>query len=160
MSLFNPAVWIGFLLSLAASFGFGYYKGGIDEYLKQQAEITRLNDEARQKEQALVTAVQTQATQLVKAEQNAKVLSQKRNTDIDSGALKLRIPVKTPTCPIQATDNPTPASGDSIQATAELDREVAKSIVAITDQGDANTRQLNACIDAYNEAYQTLKGKQ
>jgi len=53
----------------------------------------------------------------------------------------------------------TPASGDSIQATAELDREVAKSIVAITDQGDANTRQLNACIDAYNEAYQTLKGK-
>jgi hypothetical protein len=159
MSLFNPAVWIGFLLSLAASFGFGYYKGGIDEYLKQQAEITRLNDEARQKEQALVTAVQTQATQLVKAEQNAKVLSQKRNTDIDSGALKLRIPVKTPICPIQTTDNPTPASGDSIQATAELDREVAKSIVAITDQGDANTRQLNACIDAYNEAYQTLKGK-
>jgi len=159
MSLFNPAVWIGFLLSLAASFGFGYYKGGIDEYLKQQAEIARLNDEARQKEQALVTAVQTQATQLVKAEQNAKVLSQKRNTDIDSGALKLRIPVKTPICPIQTTDNPTPASGDSIQATAELDREVAKSIVAITDQGDANTRQLNACIDAYNEAYQTLKGK-
>ena len=159
MSLFNPAVWIGFLLSLAASFGFGYYKGGIDEYLKQQAEITRLNDEARQKEQALVTAVQTQATQLVKAEQNAKVLSQKRNTDIDSGALKLRIPVKTPICPIQTTDNPTPASGDSIQATAELDREVAKSIVAITDQGDANTRQLNACIDAYNEAYQTMKGK-
>jgi ATPase subunit of ABC transporter with duplicated ATPase domains len=159
MSLFNPAVWIGLLLSLAASFGFGYYKGGIDEYLKQQAEITRLNDEARQKEQALVTAVQTQATQLVKAEQNAKVLSQKRNTDIDSGALKLRIPVKTPICPIQTTDNPTPASGDSIQATAELDREVAKSIVAITDQGDANTRQLNACIDAYNEAYQTLKGK-
>jgi ATPase subunit of ABC transporter with duplicated ATPase domains len=159
MSLFNPAVWIGFLLSLAASFGFGYYKGGIDEYLKQQAEIARLNDEARQKEQALVTAVQTQATQLVKAEQNAKVLSQKRNTDIDSGALKLRIPVKA-TCPtVQATDNPTPASGDSIQATAELDREVAKSIVAITDQGDANTRQLNACIDAYNEAYQTLKGK-
>ena len=159
MSLFNPAVWIGFLLSLAASFGFGYYKGGIDEYLKQQAEIARLNDEARQKEQALVTAVQTQATQLVKAEQNAKVLSQKRNTDIDSGALKLRIPVKTPICPIQTTDNPTPASGDSIQATAELDREVAKSIVAITDQGDANTRQLNACIDAYNEAYQTMKGK-
>jgi ATPase subunit of ABC transporter with duplicated ATPase domains len=159
MSLFNPAVWIGLLLSLAASFGFGYYKGGIDEYLKQQAEIARLNDEARQKEQALVTAVQTQATQLVKAEQNAKVLSQKRNTDIDSGALKLRIPVKA-TCPtIQATDNPTPASGDSIQATAELDREVAKSIVAITDQGDANTRQLNACIDAYNEAYQTMKGK-
>jgi ATPase subunit of ABC transporter with duplicated ATPase domains len=158
MSLLNPAIWIAFLLSLLASFGAGYYKGGVDEFLKQQAEIARLNDEARQKEQALITAVQTQATQLVKAEQNAKVLSQKRNADIDSGTLKLRIPVKTPICPIQTTDNPTPASGDSIQATAELDREVAKSIVAITDQGDANTRQLNACIDAYNQVREQLNG--
>jgi ATPase subunit of ABC transporter with duplicated ATPase domains len=158
MSLFNPAVWIGFLLSLAASFGFGYYKGGIDEYLKQQAEITRLNDEARQKEQALVTAVQTQATQLVKAEQNAKVLSQKRNTDIDSGALKLRIPVKTPICPIQTTDHAPIAPRDSVQANAELDRETAKTLIAITDDGDKAIRQLNSCIDAYNAVYQTLKG--
>ena len=158
MSLFNPAVWIGLLLSLAASFGFGYYKGGIDEYLKQQAEITRLNDEARQKEQALVTAVQTQATQLVKAEQNAKVLSQKRNTDIDSGALKLRIPVKAPICPIQTADHAPIAPRDSVQANAELDRETAKTLIAITDDGDKAIRQLNSCIDAYNAVYQTLKG--
>jgi ATPase subunit of ABC transporter with duplicated ATPase domains len=158
MSLFNPAVWIGLLLSLAASFGFGYYKGGIDEYLKQQAEITRLNDEARQKEQALVTAVQTQATQLVKAEQNAKVLSQKRNTDIDSGALKLRIPVKTPICPIQTSTDAPIAPRDSVQANAELDRETAKTLIAITDDGDKAIRQLNSCIDAYNAVYQTLKG--
>jgi ATPase subunit of ABC transporter with duplicated ATPase domains len=158
MSLFNPAVWIGLLLSLAASFGFGYYKGGIDEYLKQQAEIARLNDEARQKEQALVTAVQTQATQLVKAEQNAKVLSQKRNTDIDSGALKLRIPVKAPICPIQTADHAPIAPRDSVQANAELDRETAKTLIAITDDGDKAIRQLNACIDAYNAVYQTLKG--
>jgi len=158
MSLFNPAVWIGFLLSLAASFGFGYYKGGIDEYLKQQAEIARLNDEARQKEQALVTAVQTQATQLVKAEQNAKVLSQKRNTDIDSGALKLRIPVKAPICPIQTSTDAPIAPRDSVQANAELDRETAKTLIAITDDGDKAIRQLNSCIDAYNAVYQTLKG--
>ena len=158
MSLFNPAVWIGFLLSLAASFGFGYYKGGIDEYLKQQAEIARLNDEARQKEQALVTAVQTQATQLVKAEQNAKVLSQKRNADIDSGTLKLRIPVKTPICPIQTTTDASIATRDSVQANAELDRETAKTLIAITDDGDKAIRQLNSCIDAYNAVYQTLKG--
>ena len=158
MSLFNPAVWIGLLLSLAASFGFGYYKGGIDEYLKQQAEIARLNDEARQKEQALVTAVQTQATQLVKAEQNAKVLSQKRNTDIDSGALKLRIPVKTPICPLQTSSDAPIAPRDSVQANAELDRETAKTLIAITDDGDKAIRQLNSCIDAYNAVYQTLKG--
>jgi len=158
MSLLNPAIWIAFLLSLLASFGAGYYKGGVDEFLKQQAEIARLNDEARQKEQALVTAVQTQATQLVKAEQNAKVLSQKRNTDIDSGALKLRIPVKTPICPIQTTTDATIAPRDSVQANAELDRETAKTLIAITDDGDKAIRQLNSCIDAYNAVYQTLKG--
>lgn len=158
MSLLNPAIWIAFLLSLLASFGAGYYKGGVDEFLKQQAEIARLNDEARQKEQALVTAVQTQATQLVKAEQNAKVLSQKRNADIDSGALKLRIPVKTPICPIQATSDATIASRDSVQATTELDRETSKALIAITDDGDKAIRQLNACIEAYNTVYQTMKG--
>jgi ATPase subunit of ABC transporter with duplicated ATPase domains len=158
MSLLNPAIWIAFLLSLLASFGAGYYKGGVDEFLKQQAEIARLNDEARQKEQALVTAVQTQATQLVKAEQNAKVLSQKRNADIDSGTLKLRIPVKTPICPIQATSDATIASRDSVQATTELDRETSKALIAITDDGDKAIRQLNACIEAYNTVYQTMKG--
>ena len=158
MSLFNPAVWIGFLLSLAASFGFGYYKGGIDEYLKQQAEITRLNDEARQKEQALVTAVQTQATQLVKAEQNAKVLSQKRNTDIDSGALKLRIPVKTPICPLQtSTDAPIAERSDG--GTAEIQPEVAKAILAIGDEADTTVRKLNACIAVYNQVREMLNQK-
>ena len=158
MSLLNPAIWIAFLLSLLASFGAGYYKGGVDEFLKQQAEIARLNDEARQKEQALVTAVQTQATQLVKAEQNAKVLSQKRNADIDSGTLKLRIPVKTPICPIQATSDATITPRDSVQATTELDRETSKALIAITDDGDKAIRQLNACIEAYNTVYQTMKG--
>ena len=158
MSLFNPAVWIVVLLSLLASFGVGYYKGGTDEFLKQQAEIARLNDEARQKEQALVTAVQTQTTQLLKAEQNAKLLSQKRNADIDSGALKLRIPVKT-TCPtVQATADAPITPRDSVQADTELDRETAKALIAITDDGDKAIRQLNSCIDAYNTVYQTLKG--
>ena len=158
MSFLNPGVWLAILMSIAASFGFGYYKGGNDEFMKQQAEIARLNDEARQKEQALVTAVQTQATQLVKAEQNAKVLLQKRNSDIDSGSLKLRIPVKTPVCSVQATSDATPSPRDSIQATAELDREIAKTLIAITDDGDKAIRQLNACIDAYNTVYQTMKG--
>ena len=160
MSLFNPAIWIAVLLSLLASFGVGYYKGGTDEFLKQQAEIARLNDEARQKEQALVTAVQTQTIQLVKAEQNAKLLSQKRNADIDSGALKLRLPVKATNCTVSTTtDSPTPTGDSSGEATAELDREVAKSLIAIAEDGDKAIRQLNACVDAYNEVYKTLNAK-
>ena len=161
MSLFNPWVLLGILMAVMSSFGGGYYKGSTDEVTRQQLEIAALNAVARQKEQALVAAIQTQADQLVKANNDAKLLSQKRTSDIDSGALKLRIPVKAPNCPVQTATDATIASGNSVQATAELDREVAKSLVAITDQGDANTRQLNACIDAYNAAYQTIiKGNQ
>jgi hypothetical protein len=159
MSLFNPWVLLGLLVAFLGALGGGYTKGRHDMRVKQELEIASLNAQARQKEQALVAAVNTQTTQLVKAQNDAKILSQKRNTAIDTGALKLRIPVKA-ICPVSTTADPTPASGDSVQTTAELDRETAKSLVAITDQGDANTRQLNACIDAYNTVYQTLKGKQ
>jgi hypothetical protein len=160
MSLFNPWVLLGILMAVLGAGTSGYLKGSSDESQRQQLEIARLNEQARVKEQALVTAVQTQVKQLVKAEQNAKTITQKRNADIDAGSLKLRIPVKAPTCPVQTATDATPASGNSIQATAELDRETAKNLVAITDDGDKAIRQLNACIDAYNSAYQTLKGNQ
>ena len=158
MSLFNPWVLLGILMAVVSSFGGGYFKGKHDEVTRQQLEIAALNAEAREKERILVSAIQTQATKLQKANQDAKLAQQKRNADIDSGSLKLRIPTKT-SCPISTATDTAPASGDSVQATAELDPTIAKSLIAITDQGDANTRQLNACIDAYNAAYQTLKGK-
>ena len=156
MSLFNPWVLLGILMAVVGSFGGGYLKGGEDENARQQLEIAALNAEARVKEQALITAVQTQSTKLQKANQDAKLAQQKRDLDIDSGALRLRIPVKAPVCPVQATSDTPIASGDSVQATAEFDRETAKSLVAITDDGDKAIRQLNACIDAYNNVYETL----
>ena len=158
MSLFNPWVLLGILLAIASSFGTGYLKGSNDEVSRQQLEIASLNAQAREKEQILVTAIQNQSLKLQKANQDAKLVQQKRNSDIAAGTLKLRIPVQAPVCPVHTASDAPVASGDSVQATAELDREIAKSLVAITDQGDANTRQLNACIDAYNAAYQTLKG--
>lgn len=156
MSLFNPWVLLGILMAVVGSFGGGYLKGSDDELNRQQLEIAALNAEARVKEQALISAIQTQSTKLQKANQDAKLAQQKRNSDIDSGALRLRLPVKAPVCPVPASDDPPVASGDSVQATAELDREVAKSLVAITDDGDKAIRQLNACIDAYNNVYETL----
>jgi hypothetical protein len=156
MSLFNPYVILGIVLAVLSAFGSGYWKGSEDEITRQQLEIAALNAEARAKEQALITTIQTQSNKLQKANQDAKLAQQKRNLDIDSGALKLRIPVKAPVCPVHtATDTPV-ASGDSVQATTELDGETAKSLVAITDDGDKAIRQLNACIDAYNNVYQTL----
>jgi prophage endopeptidase len=156
MSLFNPWVLLGILMAVVGSFGGGYLKGSDDELTRQQLEIAALNAEARVKEQALITAIQTQSTKLQKANQDAKLAQQKRNLDIDSGALRLRLPVKAPVCPVQATADTPVASGDSVQTSAELDGETAKSLVAITDDGDKAIRQLNACIDAYNTVYETL----
>ena len=159
MSLFNPYVLLGIVLSILSAFGGGYFKGKHDEVVKQQLEIAALNAQARAKEQALISAVTTQASKLQKANYDAKIASKERDNAIASGNLKLRIPVKTPLCPIQTTGDPTPPAGDSVQAGAELDATTAQSLVAITDKGDENTRQLNACIDAYNTIYQTLRSK-
>ena len=159
MSLFNPYVILSIVLAILGSFGSGYWKGSKDEVTRQQLEIAALNAEARQKEQALVNAITTQSTKLQKANQDAKLIAKERDAAIASGALRLRIPVKAPVCPVQTAGDPPAPAGDSVQTTAEFDAKTAQSLVAITDQGDANTRQLNACIDAYNAIYQTLRSK-
>jgi hypothetical protein len=157
MSLFNPWILLGILVVFLSVGAGGYQTGKTAERERQQLEIAKLNEGARVKEQALAKAVNITATQLVKVNNEAKVQIAKRDAAITAGTLKLRIPTKT-VCPVSTPDNPAPASGNSIQATAELDPTTARNLVAITDQGDNNTRQLNACIDAYNAAYQTLKG--
>jgi hypothetical protein len=159
MSLFNPWVLLSILMAVVGSFGGGYLKGSNDEVTRQQLEIAALNAQAREKEKALIAAIQTQSIKLQKANQDAKLAQQKRNADIDSGALKLRIPVKAPVCPVHTpTDTPVASGGSVGETSAELDGQIAKSLVAITDEGDAAIRKLNTCITLYNEAYQTLKG--
>lgn len=160
MSLFNPWVILGILIAIGSAFGGGYSKGKHDENVRQQVEIASLNANARQKEQALVAAVNTQSNQLMKANQNAKLLQQKRNTDIDNGALKLRIAVKASECAVHTSTDASTSSGNNTgTATAELDGETSKALIAITDEGDAAIRKLATCVALYNEALQTLKVK-
>ena len=158
MSILNPYVLLGIVLSILSAFGGGYWKGSKDEVTRQQLEIAKLNAEARQKEQALLSAVTTQATKLQKANQDAKLIAKERDAAIASGAIKLRVPVQTKCAVPAAGDTPAPA-GDSVQTGAELDAKTAQALVAITDDGDKAIRQLNACIDAYNNIYQTLRSK-
>ena len=158
MSLFNPWVLLGIIMSVMSAFGGGYWKGSNDEVTRQQLEIAALNAEARQKEQVLVSAIQTQATKLQKANQDAKLAQQKRNSDIDNGTLKLRLAVKAPNCPIStATDTESSTRPDT--STAELQPEIAKSLIAITDDADNTARRLNACISIYNQVREMINEK-
>jgi len=159
MTIFNPWVILGFILAMGSAATGGYFKGMHSEQDRQKLVVAALNQEARQKEQALVSAVQTQAVQLVKANNDAKAQIAKRNSDIDSGSYRLRIPIKTPVCPVHAAGDPAPASGTDT-GTAELQPEVAKDILTIGDEADTTARKLNTCIAAYNQIRETLKGKQ
>lgn len=146
------------MLAVLSAATAGYYKGGEAEIEKQQLEIAALNADARQKEQALVTAVTTQASKLQKANQDAKLLQQKHNADIESGLLKLRVAVKASDCPVPTSSDTTPSSGANLgTATAELDGETSKALIALTSEGDAAIRKLATCIALYNEARETLR---
>jgi hypothetical protein len=138
------------LIALLLTFGGGYWYGGKVEKEAQQVEVDRLNTESRAKEAALTAAVTTTAEALRKTNEKAKIATKERDAAIDSGALKLRL--KT-TCPVPAAADTAVAAGDSGgEARAELDRETAKALVAITDEGNRAIEKLNACITLYNNA--------
>ena len=145
------------LITLLLTFGGGYWYGKHVEAEAQQVEVERLNTEARAKEQALATAVTTTADALRKSNEKARFETQKRNADIDSGALRLRIPVKT-TCALSATTDSEP-TGRPDTSTAELQPEIAKSLIAITDDADNTARRLNACIAIYNQVREMINEK-
>jgi len=138
------------LLALLIAFGGGYWYGGSEEKKAQQAEVDKLNLEARAKEAALTVAVTTTADALRKTNEKAKLATKERDAAIDSGALRLRVKA---TCPVPAATDPSVAAGDSGGApSAELDRETAKALVAIAEEGDRAITKLNACITLYNNA--------
>lgn len=160
MSIFNPWVILGFVLAMGTAFSGGYYKGKDLEYQRQQVEIAALNAKARETEQAMAKVAQTYGDTLRKANNVAKVKENQLRADLNSGALKLRIPVKTPTCPsVSVPETATVASGsDSGEARAESSGsvDVAADLLQIAADGDAAIRKLNICLEAY-EKMRTMK---
>ena len=150
MSLFNPWVLLGIVMAVLSAFGGGYYKGKDAEYQRQQIEIAALNAKARETEQAMAKVAQTYGETLRKANNVAKLKETKLRADLDSGALKLRIPVKAANCPIPMPESTaTPSGSDTGTASAELDRQASETLIAIAAEGDAAIRKLNTCIQTY-----------
>jgi hypothetical protein len=149
MSLFNPWVLLSIVLIVFGAGTSGYLKGSADEYERQQIEIARLNQQARETEQRMGEVAQTYAQTLRKANNVAKAKETKLRTDIASGERRLFIPVQA-SCPVSASADSTPPSGDT-ETRAELDRGVAQALVDLTSRGDQAIRSLNACIDTYEK---------
>lgn len=151
MSLLNPWVLLGIVMAVLSAFGGGYYKGKDSEYQRQQIEIAALNAKARETEQAMAKVAQTYGETLRKANNVAKSKENQLRAALNDGSLRLRIPVKAPTCPsLSVPETATVASGsDSGTASAELDRQAADALIAIAAEGDAAIRKLNTCLEAY-----------
>jgi prophage endopeptidase len=153
MPIPNPWVILAFVLALAGAFGSGYWRGGHEERLKQQAEIAKLNAEAREVEHVMTGKVNALAQKLEQANETAKTESAKRNAAIADGTLRLSIPST-----VCAAAGSTSAPADN-ETRAYLDPETAQALVAITDAGDEAIRKLNACIDTYDSVFNSQKGQ-
>jgi len=139
-SLFNPWIIVGVLGLVLSSYFYGHHQA----YVEQEVEVARLNALERDKEKQMQDMADSHAKELRKANQNAKAEVTKLQSDLSSG--QLRFTART----VSTCQNTTSASGDT-ESRAELDPEVSQALVAITADGDNAIRQLNACIDLYNQ---------
>jgi hypothetical protein len=146
------------LIALALTFGGGYWYGKRVEAEAQQIEIDRLNAEARSKEEALTSAVNTTANVLRTTNEQAKIVAKERDSAITAGTYRMRIPVKTPECPVSTATDTSPASGNSAgEIRAELSPEAGKTLFAIAEEGDRAIRNLSACVELYNKVRESQK---
>ena len=99
-------------------------------------------------ERAAGAALAQRADHLTQEQIHAKTERDRFNADVRSGAVRLSIPVAGGQC-AAVTDTAT-AAGHRVETRAELDPATAAALDAIAGDGDDATRQLNACIDAYN----------
>jgi hypothetical protein len=148
----NPYLIIGAIVTAIALYFFGHHKGWVQRDMEMQVEIAKKNEEARQTEIKLTEQVNETATKLSEAN---NVIT-KKQTDLNALIRAGRVRLPATGC-VQAAPNPTIAARDRNETGSEPDRQVdtaidttLEAIAAIIAQGDRNTEQLNACIDAYN----------
>jgi len=148
MSILNPYILLTVLLAVLSSFGGGYWKGGYDSDLKQQAEIATLNEKARETEKQMTVVATTYADTLRKSNKDAEKKITTLRANVATGNLRLSIPTQSPVC--SSSVAPTTDGDNSGETRTELDRSVAESLINITAEGDTAIRKLNACIETYN----------
>ena len=160
-----PLPWLlfGLCIALFGTYRGGYHFGWSDRDKEMQIEIAKKNEESRQTEQKLTEQINTTASKLQEA---TNVVNQKQSA-LDSAIRAGRVRLPTPSC-VQAPASTTPATTNTeagskpdrqVDQASDADRATLQAIAEIVAQGDRNTAQLNACIDAYNDVRNLLNGK-
>lgn len=152
------------LLVIFGIYRYGFSSGWDKRDAEMQAEIARLNEESRAKEQKLAQDLNNTSSQL----REANDVVTKKQTDLDAAIRAGRVRLNSTSCVQAATSAASPArdsqeagSKSNGQANSSIDEQERQTLAAIAEiiaQGDRNTAQLNACIDAYQKIRETING--
>jgi hypothetical protein len=153
----NPYLIIGAMIAIAGAYGYGHHSGYADRDAEMQAQIAKLNEESRAKEQELAGTLTNQTENLRKAKNELAKKQSDINKLVDAG--QLRLPVQAPAGCVSATPDSSPPARDRGEERPDPYREAIKAVVAIAIEGDRNTVQLNSCIDTYNKVREQINGK-
>jgi hypothetical protein len=159
-----PYLALAVFIALFGSYRGGYHFGWEDRDKEMQIAIAKKNEESRATEQKLTEQLNANATKL---QETTNVINEKQSA-LDRAIRAGRVRISAPSCVSAPTAATTP-SPDSKEARSQPDRApdsasdaeraTLQAIAEIVAQGDRNTAQLNACIDAYNEARDLINGK-
>lgn len=147
----NPWMILGAVAFVMASYFYGHHAGFVDRDNEMQAEIARLNSEAREKEQKLAEDLNNTSSQLKDANDAITQKQSALDRAINSGRVRLNS-----SC-VQASSSSTTASRDQAEA-SESERETLRLIAQLAAEGDRAINELNACIAAYNQVREAVNG--
>ena len=159
----NPWLILAVLIALGAFYGYGHHKGWTQRDQEMQVEIARKNNEARKTEQEMTQKLAETSNAL----QEANNVVTKKQTALDAAIRAGRVRLPTPSC-VSAPQSPAPPARDTetrsepnrpTNETSDADRATLAAIAEIVAQGDRNTAQLNACVDAYTKVMESINGQ-
>ena len=153
MSLFNPWVILGAIVTALGVYFYGHHVGWTERDQEMQIAIAKKHEEARQVEREMTSKIIAQTNKL---QETNDALSQK-TTALDRAIRAGRVRLPATSC-VQPTAESSPASVNRDTEVSESDRQTLAAIAAIIAEGDRNTVQLNACITAYNEMREQING--
>jgi hypothetical protein len=140
------------LLVIFGIYRYGFSSGWDKRDAEMQAEIARLNEESRAKEQKLAQDLNNTSSQL----REANDVVTKKQTDLDAAIRAGRVRLNSSSC-VQAATSAASASGNQTE-TSESERETLRLIAQLAAEGDRAINELNACIAAYNQVRDTING--
>jgi len=159
----SPYLILGAVIAALGIYFTGHHNGWTERDMEMQVEIAKRNEEAREVERNMTSKLNANATKL---EETNNVLAQK-STDLDRAIRAGRLRLNTSSCvsvpssaALAAPNSPETGSKPAGQAdqVSDADRATLAAIAEIVAQGDKNTAQLNACIDAYEAVRSQLNG--